>query len=362
MNKNVGVISMGVKAPIIREGDDLKSIVVNSVLDATDIDDKDIISITESVVARSQGNYITVDEIAEDVRKRLGNESTIALINPIYSRNRFSMILKGIARAAKRVVIYMPDVDEVGNVVRNHPFTGMNYDEYYESIVNSEGATCLICHKIFDFDDFDDSPCLIYCGLHDYNEWRYKNGSATCITLADICSDKCEFGVLGSNKATEEKLKLFPKKDKATDLCYAIKEQIKNKTGKDVYVCVYGDGCFHSPKVNGIDGTSINEFADPVTMPAYTDSNIFESSPNEIKIKAFADDKYKNLSGNDLELAIKEEIKSKNKNLVGNMSSQGTTPRMIRDLVASLCDLTTGSGDKGCPIVVVKNYFKNYSD
>lgn len=375
MNKeHICTSAYGIKAPIIREGDNLADIVVDCVLNATktetisinkkasysissyDIDDKDIIGITESVVARAQGNYVTLDDIAKEIKEKLLNPKDIVLVNPIYSRNRFSMILKAIARAAKESVsIYMPDFDEVGNPSEVNPFTGVNMKEYYTDIVNKEGKKC----TIFGFspeEGYYSESSIIYCGLHDFAEWNKKYGNKNRITLADICSDKCQYGLLGSNKATEEKLKLFPNKIKAHKLLHEIKDKIKEITGKDVLVCSYGDGCFKDA-VGGIW-----EFADPITMPAYTNPEVFESTPNEIKIKAFADDKYKDLNGKALEDAIKSEIVDNvGKDLKGNMTSQGTTPRLYRDLIASLMDLTTGSGGKGTPIVLIKNYFDNYA-
>ena len=384
--ENIGVISMGIKAPIIREGDNLTDIVINSVLEATwnghtnkyDLNDRDIIGITESVVARAQGNYVTVDEIAEDIKKKFNNPDVIVVEKPIYSRNRFSMILKAIARAAsKGIVLIMPEFDEVGNPSGINPWTGVDIKEYYNDICTKENKKVTIYNDMYDFFEedlspYDDKTGFLYCGLHDYEEWVKMNifinelipsddirSRSNYLTLADICSDKCEYGLLGSNKATEEKLKLFPNKKKAQKLVEEIQKIIFNKIGKKLEVFVYGDGAFKSPS-NGVPGSSIWEFADPVVSPAYTSG--LEGSPNEIKIKAFADDKFKNLSGKELEDAIKNEIREKDKNLVGNMASQGTTPRRYTDLLGSLCDLTSGSGDKGTPIIVIKNYFNNYSN
>lgn len=343
MSKKYGVSSTGLIAPIIREGDDLCQIVCDTVLNAIDnIEDKDIIGITESVVARSQGNYVTVDEVAEDIKKKFNNPEKIHVYKPIYSRNRFAMILKAIARAVKNTVfIVMPNVDEVGNVLKNHPFTGLNYDEYYKSIVEAEGKQCVI-EYINDLPhSFDD---VLDCQIHRQD---------FTMNLARICEDKCEYGLYGSNKSSEEVLKLFPDTVKAKQLVQDIQAYIFEKTGKKVEVMIYGDGCFKDP-VGGIW-----EFADPVVSPAYTSG--LDGTPNEIKIKNFADDKYKDLSGEDLINAIKQEIQNKNSNLKGNMASQGTTPRRYTDLLGSLMDLTSGSGDKGTPIVYVKRYFDNYS-
>lgn len=381
--RNVGVISMGIKAPIIREGDNLAKIVVNSVLNATlidskfidvpdpttksgwkveelktyDIDDKDVIGITESVVARAAGNYVTIDEIALDIQMRFGGmREYIVIANPIYSRNRFSMILKAITRAtAKGVIIYMPDADEVGNPSGVNQFTGVNIKEYYTELVNKEGRECIIHDCTWTNEDkITDRDGMIYCGLHDYEQWRADYGNDYHITLADICSNKCEYGLLGSNKATEEKLKLFPSKASAQTLVEKVQAEMYKATNKYVEVLIYGDGCFKDP-VGGIW-----EWADPVTCPAYTVG--LEGTPNEIKIKAFADDQFKDLMGNDLDNAIKNTIIENNKSLVGNMASQGTTPRRYVDLLASLMDLTSGSGQKGTPIILVKNYFKSYAN
>lgn len=376
---NIGVKSFGVKAPLIKKGDDIVKIVLDSVMDATFIEedyyengyrctmhksglnDLDIIGITESVVARSQGNYVTIDEIAEEIKSKFGENATIDLIEPIYSRNRFAMILKGIARGCKKVRILMPPVDEVGNVVRNHPFTNVNYDEYYTEICQNEGCEVEI-HDNPNYLEHIGPVNFLICTLHIEADdvlkhiGFMKSDEDKIYTLKDICHDKCEYGLLGSNKSTEEVLKLFPRKADSGEIKGAdtivneIKEKIKRATGKDVIVVVYADGCFHDP-VGGIW-----EFADPVSMVSFTDENIILSTPSEIKLKAFIDD-YK---GDNLNEYIKEAISKKSINLKGLMDSQGTTPRLIRDLVASLMDLTSGSGDKGTPIVVVQNYFNNY--
>lgn len=347
--KKFGAQSIGLIAPIIREGDDIAQITTNTVLNSgIEIEDGDIIGITESVVARAEGNYVTIDEVVEDIKREMGEVDNIFLHKPIYSRNRFAMILKAFARAAnKSIIIYMPDMDEVGNVLRNHPFTGLNYDEYYKSIVEAEGKDCYILHE----GEKKDIDCyLVDCGLHlpeyDFDVDYY--------TLRDFCRNKCEWGLLGSNKASEEKLKLFPSKYYAQKLVEEIKTNIFNRTlQKEVEVMVYGDGCFKDP-VGGIW-----EFADPVTSPAYTKG--LEGTPNEVKLKNIADEKYANLNGKELENAIKADIQNKDNNLKGNMTSQGTTPRRYVDLLASLMDLTSGSGDKGTPIVYVKGYFNNYA-
>ena len=347
--KKFGVQSIGLIAPIIREGDNLKRIVVDTVIDSgIKIEDKDIIGITESVVARAQGNYVTIDEVAEDIKKVLHNPKRIYLYNPIYSRNRFAMILKAFARAAKDdVSIYMPDVDEVGNLRENHPFTGLDYAKYYKSIVESERKTCTI-----DYNNCEDS-CIygataINCSVHPI----YKD-NVIQITLKDFCKDKCEWGLLGSNKASEEKLKLFPSNKYAEKLVNDVMDEIYYRTGKRVEVMVYGDGCFKDP-VGGIW-----EFADPEVSPAYT--NGLKGTPNELKLKNLADERFATLEKGTLASAIKEAIKLKDKDLKGNMLSQGTTPRRYTDLLGSLMDLTSGSGDKGTPIIYVKGYFNNFA-
>jgi len=381
---------MGIKTPIIREGDDLAKIVADSVLDAmesdvpfhrdgimyaegcTELENNDIIGITESIVARAQGNYVTIDEIAEDIKAKFNNPDTIVVLYPIYSRNRFSMILKAIARAAgKRVVIVMPDFDEVGNPRGVNPWTGVDIEQYYKDICTNENKKVSIYQYNYEFyeEDLnlsDDKTGFLYCGLHDYEEWFEQycppeervNETYKHLTLANICSDKCEWGLLGSNKASEERLKLFPNKVKAQkfveEVQQLIQDTIKERQNIDinVHVCVYGDGAFKDPVAK------IWEFADPITMPAYTSRELFESSPNEIKIKYLADNKYSNLSGTELNNAIQKEIEiHKGNSLKGNMISEGTTPRLYRDLLASLMDLTTGSGMRATPVVLIKNYF-----
>lgn len=366
--RNTGVISFGIKAPVIKEGDNLTKIAVDKLLEATanlnggyDINDKDVFGITESVVARALGNYVTVDEVAEETKRLFGEDAEILLLQPIYSRNRFSMILKGIARAAKKIVFAVPSVDEVGNPLRVNRFTGVDMMEYYTEICKNENCEVVfvVDPSLMDVTSFNKMKNWLYCGLHDFEERRaqrerHASKGVNSYTLADYFPDKCEFGLLGSNKATEEKLKLFPQKELATAICLDIKEQIKKYTGKDVYVCIYGDGAFKDPV------GEIWEFADPVTMPAFTDPDVFLSSPFELKLKAFADDKFDGLSGKELDEAMKAEIRDKHNNN-DSMSREGTTPRVIRDLLASLMDLTSGSGDKGTPFVLVQGYFNNYA-
>ena len=385
-NMSNGVISRGIKAPMIKEGDDLVNIIVDSVINEVknvtvthipyyidgvrafnteehisyDINDKDIIGITESVIARAAGQYISVDDIAADIEKKFGKDAFIRLINPIYSRNRFSMILKGIARAAKKLYIIMPPFDEVGNPSGVNPFTGVDIQKYYTEICESENCEVFFWDGVSsnnfrqEIPELKDIPDVntIYCGLHDYTWWKEHLGSPNHFTLADICDEfSPDWGLLGTNKSTEERLKLFPSKEVAQKVCDEVKSKIKDITGKDVIVMGYGDGCFKSPAISGVPGTSIWEFADPETSPAYTDKELLESSPNEIKLKAFID-------GGMSEESIQKFIDQKDKKLVGSMSSQGTTPRQYKDLLASLMDLTSGSGERATPIVLVKNYFK----
>lgn len=356
--RTIGTASYGLRAPIVKQGDDLVQIVVDTVLNSgLEIKDRDVLGITESIVARNQGNYVTVDEVAEEIKKMSNNADMIEVYKPIYSRNRFAMILKAIARAAgKKVYIRMPNIDEVGNVLRNHPFTKLNYDEYYKSIIEGEGKECKIIYDLVEGNlDFDlQNAYFIDARMYftTYNIPRRENGC----TLADICADKCEYGLYGSNKSSEELLKLFPSKSYAQAIVERVQGKIFTETGKKIEVMVYGDGCFKSPTFGG----QIWEFADPVVSPAYTEG--LEGQPNEIKIKNFADEKYKDLKGEELNAAIKEEIKNKEKDLHGSMTSQGTTPRHYTDLLGSLMDLTSGSGDKGTPFVYVQGYFDNMSD
>ena len=375
-NMSNGVISRGIKAPMIKEGDDLVNIIVDSVINEVknvtvthipyyidgvrafnteehisyDINDKDIIGITESVIARAAGQYISVDDIAEWIIKKFGPDAELIVDSPIYSRNRFSMILKGIARAAKKIYFIMPPFDEVGNPSGVNPFTGVDIQKYYAEICSEENCESEFGESVYEvtknINDYDiDNYGWIYCGLHNYNEWKEKH-TGKIATLADVCKEfSPDWGVLGTNKSTEERLKLFPSKEVAQKVCDEVKAQIKEITGKDVIVCSYGDGCFKDP-VGGIW-----EFADPVTMPAYTDKELIESTPNEIKLKAFIDD---GTSEEEINKLIKEK-----KNLIGSMTSQGTTPRLYRDLLASLMDLTSGSGDRATPIVLIQNYFRD---
>lgn len=356
---NTGVISMGVRCPIIRQGDNLVDIVIENVKKTLDenhmsLEDKDVIGITESVVARAQVNYATVDDIVQFLREH-SYPKYIGLYRPIFSRNRFSMILKAFARHCDKLVIYHDIFDEQGNPCNvPNQFTGVDIKEYYKELCMEENC------------DLEFDSCDMVIKRHD----GVFNMDARCHpefgpSLLDVMREPVtrpdgtqsgyneDWGLLGSNKADEETLKLFPRKEEAQTLVDSIQKRLCNEDHKWVEVLVYGDGCFKDP-VGGI-----YEFADPITCPAYTIG--LEGTPNEIKIKAFADDKFSNLNGDELTEAIQNEIKTKDNNLVGNMASQGTTPRRYIDLLASLFDLTSGSGDKGTPVILCKNYFKNYA-
>jgi hypothetical protein len=348
MVRTIGTSAFGLRAPIIKQGDDLVKIVADTVLNSgLEIRDRDVLGITESIVARSEGNYVTIDEVAEDIRRLSKNADNIFVDRPIYSRNRFAMILKAIARAAgKKVFIYMPAVDEVGNVVREHPFTKINYDEYYKSIVEAEGKEC----------EITSTTAMSYFTIDArmyFTTSQQEEIKANSCTLADICADKCEYGLYGSNKSSEDVLKLFPSKSYAEAVVERVQGLIYSETGKKIEVMVYGDGCFKAPTPGG----QIWEFADPVVSPAFTEG--LKGQPNEIKIKNFADEKFKDLHGEELNTAIKEEIKNKSSDLKGQMATQGTTPRQYTDLLGSLMDLVSGSGDKGTPFVYVQGYFDN---
>lgn len=395
-NRRVGTVSRGIRCPIIREGDDLADIVARSVLDAAECEgfelhDRDVISVTESVVARSQGNYASVDDIAADVRTKLGGE-TIGVIFPILSRNRFAICLRGIAKGAKKVVLMLSyPSDEVGNElvsldkldaagvnpysdvltleryrelfgVNKHEFTGVDYVGYYGDLIRESGADVEIIfannpRAILPYADH-----VLTCDIH--TRARTKRilkdaGAKVVLGLDDILTSPIgksgfneKYGLLGSNKSTEDKIKLFPRD--CRDLVLDIQNRILTSTGKHVEVMVYGDGAFKDPK------GKIWELADPVVSPAFTDGLI--GTPNELKLKYLADNDFKDLSGEALKEAISASIRAKDSNLVGNMASQGTTPRQLTDLIGSLCDLTSGSGDKGTPVVLVQGYFDNYTN
>ena len=395
MSRMVGTISRGIRAPIIRNGDNIVDIVSDSILEASREDgftirDRDIIAMTEAVVARAQGNYATVDDIATDVKAKLGGE-TVGVIFPILSRNRFAICLRGIAKGAKKIVLMLSyPSDEVGNHLisldavdekgvnpysdvldlakyrelfgyEKHTFTGVDYVEYYETLIRESGADAEI---IFANDAKAILPYtknVICCDIH--TRFRTKRilknaGAERVFGLDEILNApvngsgfNADYGLLGSNKATEDQVKLFPRD--CQPVVDAIRDKIFAATGKNVEVMVYGDGAFKDPV------GKIWELADPVVAPAYTKG--LEGTPNELKLKYLADNDFADLSGDELKEAIKEKIHEKDDNLFGKMASEGTTPRRLTDLIGSLCDLTSGSGDKGTPIVFIQGYFDNYT-
>ena len=378
---NIGTISMGVKLPILRQGDDLVEETLMSVIGASneigmEISDGDVIAVTESILARTQGNYVSVDMVSKNIKDLLNDGDKvphITLYQPVLSRNRFAVILRAFARAADRItILFTVPTDEVGNelvdrhwyneneehlenddlieAVENykHRFTGVNYPSLYREIVESEG--CRFDYFLITHNYTDDMGKVVICNVHDADE--LQSWYPSYYTLGDFMTNKCEWGLLGANKVDEEKLKLFPRN--ATSFAKRLQVRFKEFTGKNVECMVYGDGGFKDP-VGGIW-----EELDPVISPGFTDG--LSGTPNEIKLKAFADDKYSRLIGDELSEAIKSEIRHKKSDMVGDMSSQGTTPRQLTDLLGSLADLTSGSGDKGTPVVWIKNYFKNYSD
>ncbi len=393
----VGTISRGIRCPIIRQGDDLPQIVVDSVLNAAaggdygfPILDHDVIAITEAVVARAQGNYATTDQIAADVKEKFG-DATVGVIFPILSRNRFSICLKGIAKGVKKMVLMLSyPADEVGNHLidedeldakgvnpwtdvlseekyrqlfgyTKHPFTGVDYVEYYKELVTGEGTEVEIvlandCRSILDYADH-----VICCDIHTRARSKRRllaAGARKVVCLDEILTESVDgsgfnenYGLLGSNKATEDSIKLFPRD--CQPFVDRVQKMILERTGKHVEVMVYGDGAFKDPV------GKIWELADPVVSPAYTPG--LEGQPNEIKLKYLADNDFADLSGDALKEAISQRIRTKDANLVGSMVSQGTTPRRLTDLIGSLCDLTSGSGDKGTPVIYVQGYFDNYT-
>ena len=380
--KNTGVQSIGIKLPIIREGDNLTNIVVDAILNATavynngydfsndtpfwhDINNKDVIGITESIVARAQGNYVTIDDIVQFLDK-MNITKNLILYSPIMSRNRFSMILKAFARYADSISIVLAGYyDEQGNPNFGiNQFTGVDIQKYYKELAAKENCGLeFITNALYPLIDkqwkgikFGETFIDCRCHPEEADQLTLKDIMCTSVTRKDgsVSGYNEDYGLLGSNKATDEKLKLFPRKEESQKLVEAIQREFYERIGVRAEVMVYGDGCFKDP-VGGIW-----EFADPVVSPAYTKG--LEGTPNEIKIKAFADDEFAKLEGKELEDAIKEKISNKDKDLVGKMDSQGTTPRRYVDLLGSLMDLTSGSGDKGTPVVFVKNYFNNYSN
>ncbi len=395
--REVGTVSRGIRCPIFREGDDIATLVTSSVLEAAESEgfelrDRDVVSLTESIVARVQGNYATVDNIADDVRAKLGG-GTVGVIFPILSRNRFAICLRGIAKGAKKIVLMLSyPSDEVGNELvsldkideagvnpysdvlsleryrelfgeNKHEFTGVDYVKYYGDLIREMGAEVEIVFANQAKTILDYTDAVITCDIH--TRARTKRilkaaGARVVCGLDDIMNAPVngsgyneKYGLLGSNKSTEDKIKLFPRE--CRELVFDIQKKLFDATGKHVEVMVYGDGAFKDPQ------GKIWELADPVVSPAFTDGLI--GTPNELKLKYLADNDYKDLSGEALKEAISKSIREKgNESLVGNMASQGTTPRQLTDLIGSLCDLTSGSGDKGTPVVLVQGYFDNYTN
>ena len=393
--RKVGTVSRGIRCPIIREGDDLAAIVAESVLDAAESEgfalrDRDVISVTESVVARAQGNYCSVGDIAADVRAKLGGE-TVGVLFPILSRNRFAVCLRGIAGGAKKIVLMLSyPSDEVGNElvsldkldaagvnpysdvltleryrelfgVNEHPFTGVDYVGYYSDLIRESGAEVEILFANNPRAILSHTKNVITCDIHTRARTKriLREAGANVLGLDDLMTAPVNgsgynetYGLLGSNKSTESKIKLFPRECK--DLVLDIQSRILKATGKHVEVMVYGDGAFKDPQ------GKIWELADPVVSPAYTDGLV--GTPNELKLKYLADNDFASLSGEALRQAISDSIRKKDADLKGNMASEGTTPRHLTDLIGSLCDLTSGSGDKGTPVVLVQGYFDNYTN
>ena len=391
-----GTISRGIKAPIVREGDDIVKVVVDSVLTAAEQDgfklqEKDVIAVTEAVVARAAGNYAKTEDIAADVKAKLGGE-TVGVVFPILSRNRFAICLRGIAKGAKKVVLMLSyPSDEVGNHLFDmdvldesgvnpytdvlsldeyrkafgyikHPFTGVDYVEYYKGLIEEEGAEAEIVFANHAEAIVNYTKNVLCCDIHTRERSRKRilaKGGETVLTLADILNApvngsgyNAEYGLLGSNKATEGTVKLFP--NNAQEVAENIQKEVLARTGVKVEAMLYGDGAFKDPV------GKIWELAGPVVGAGFTDG--LDGLPNELKLKYLADNDFANLSGEELADAIKAAIKEKEGDLKGNMASEGTTPRRLTDLIGSLCDLTSGSGDKGTPIVLVQNYFNNYAN
>ena len=396
MERKIGTVSRGIRGPIIRQGDDLAQIVTDSVLEAAnsepfELHDRDVVAVTESIVARAQGNYASIDSIAADVKEKLGGE-TIGVIFPILSRNRFAICLRGIAKGAKKIVLMLSyPSDEVGNALvsmdqldeaginpysdvltlqryrelfgeNKHPFTGVDYVQYYGDLIRDCGCEVEILFANDARAILPYTKNVLHCDIHTRKRTKrilLAAGAQRVCSLEDILNApvngsgyNSRYGLLGSNKATEDSVKLFP--NECFDLVEDIQQRLLAATGKHMEVMVYGDGAFKDPV------GKIWELADPVVSPAYTKG--LEGTPNELKLKYLADNDFADLKGEALKEAIEEAIRKKDADLVGNMASQGTTPRRLTDLIGSLCDLTSGSGDKGTPIVLVQGYFDNLSD
>lgn len=395
MERVVGTVVRGLRGPIINNGDNIEEIVVQTVLNAAtvegfSIEDRDIVTVTESIVARAQGNYATIDNIAADIKAKFGEE-TVGVIFPILSRNRFANCLRGIAKGAKKVVLMLSyPSDEVGNHLVDideldakgvnpwtdvlteaqfreffgyikHPFTGVDYIEYYKGLIEAEGAACEVIFSNNPKTILNYTKNVLTCDIH--TRFRTKriltnNGAEKVFGLDDILTQSIDgsgfneaYGLLGSNKATEESVKLFP--NNCQPIVDGIQAKIKEITGKTVEVMVYGDGAFKDPV------GKIWELADPVVSPAYTAG--LDGTPNEVKLKYLADNNFSHLRGEELKQAISKYIQNKNDDLVGAMEAQGTTPRRLTDLIGSLSDLTSGSGDKGTPMIYIQGYFDNYT-
>ena len=393
--RDLGTVVRGVRTPIIKEGDDLATIVTESVLKASEnnhfeFHDRDVVAITEAVVGISEGNYVTVDQVVEDIKQKFNHPEELGIVFPILSRNRFSIILKAIARSTKKLYVQLSfPSDEVGNGILDedkldrsnftlgsviteeeyrenfgdwlHPFTGINMLDFYKELIENEGceAVFILSNKATDILKYTKN--VLSCDIH--TRYRTKKlleqAGANVFGLFEIMNASVngsgfneKYGMLGSNKSTEERLKLFPRTGQT--LVEEIQRRLKEKTGKTIEVMVYGDGAFKDPVGH------IWELADPVVSPAYTSG--LEGTPNEIKLKYVSDNKFASLRGDELKEAIKEEIRAKDKNLKGQMITQGTTPRRLTDLIGSLCDLTSGSGDKGTPVVFIQGYFDNLAD
>lgn len=390
--RDLGTVIRGIRTPIIKEKDDLAKIVVDSVINASknnnfEFQDRDIIAITEAVVGISEGNYVTVDEVAEDIKNKFNQPKELGIVFPILSRNRFSIILKAIARSTDKLYIQLSfPADEVGNGILDeeklfnskyttgsilteeeyrenfgdwiHPFTGINMLDFYKELIERENceAVFILSNNPTDITKYTNN--VINCDIHTRYRTKelLKKANVNVLGLFEIMNESVngsgynkEYGMLGSNKSTEERLKLFPKTGQ--QLVENIQRMMQEKTGKQIEVMVYGDGAFKDPV------GKIWELADPVVSPAYTKG--LEGTPNEIKLKYVSDNKYADLKGEELKEAIKEEIRQKDKDLKGQMITQGTTPRRLTDLIGSLCDLTSGSGDKGTPVVFIQGYFDN---
>lgn len=391
--RNVGTVVRGIRTPIIKENDDLAAIVIDSLMKAKEsekfnFNDRDVVAITEAVVGISEGNYVTVDDIATDVVNKFPDKE-MGIVFPILSRNRFSMILKGIARGMDKITMLLSfPSDEVGNNIMDeeklisskfnlsslitekdyennfgdfiHPFTGVNMVDFYKNLVNSENCKIEFVFSNNSLDILKYTKNVLTCDIHTRIKTKdlLKGAGANVYGLFEVMNAPInnsgfnpKYGLLGSNKSTEERLKLFPKSGDA--LVKKIQDKLKKLTGKNIEVMVYGDGAFKDPV------GKIWELADPVVSPAYTEG--LEGTSNELKLKYISDNKFADLKGEELAKAIKKEIKKKETNLVGQMASQGTTPRRLTDLIGSLCDLTSGSGDKGTPVVFVQGYFDNYA-